>query len=316
MNRSLKTLYKLNPKSLKAIHDTFRIDFNKPLEAVTISGNTTIKQILKKVNNDSLIIVLTKVPGYYGDRYRAAVIDKYEKVKVGNDKYSHYNFIWQSGIDSYYGVGVFREAIKDAAGKTIVIAQESQYLCEIKKHSIDFSNRYVLIPPKYESEYYTYMSQGQGRYISNINLKDINSTGKRIEYKTEYYNMKTENILDIIDKSGYIVENKRIDLKRRSRLLKEQREKAAYTSTNNTERIAALGNILTSKKDLLAAELKAATTYEQVKTIEKKLDTWKGLSHAYSLYEDIKRNDEAKSFKSIDSFEYYYKELVDLLNSI
>ena len=66
MNEAIKKLYKFNKKSLQAINKTFGIDFNKPLEAITIEGNTTINQILKKVDHDALIIVLTNTPGYYG----------------------------------------------------------------------------------------------------------------------------------------------------------------------------------------------------------------------------------------------------------
>lgn len=315
MNRAIKKLYKFNKKSLQAINKTFGIDYNKPFEAITIKGNTTIKQILKKVNNNALIIVLTNTPGFHGDKYRAATIDKYEKVAIGNDKYSDYHFIWNSGIDSYYTIGSFREAIKDITGNTIIITQEKQYLCKSKKSDIDYSNRYQLIPAKYESEYFTYNSNGC--YISRLNLKDLNSNGRIIEYHTDHWNSKTENILDIIDKSGYIIENKRHELKRKARLLKEKREKELYSATNNTERIEALGNLLKGKKDMIAADLKAATTFEQVKNIASKLDRYSdGLTKAYKLYEELKKDDEAKAFRNIDSFESDFTGLTELLNSI
>lgn len=317
MNEAIKKLYKFNKKSLQAINKTFGIDFNKPLEAITIEGNTTINQILKKVDHDALIIVLTNTPGYYGQEYRAATIDKYGKVKVGEDKYSHYSFIWHSGIDNYYSIGNFREAIKDTSGNTIVIAQQKCYLCESKKIPFDYSNRYKLIPAKYENEYYTYHSRDNGRYISKLNLKDLNSNGRTIEYHTDHYYSETENISDIIDKSGYIVENSRQELKRKATALRQEREKALYTATNNTERIEALGNLLKSKKDMIAADLKAATTFEQVKAIASKLEAWNdGLTKAYMLYEDLKKDDEAKAFKSIESFEAGFTRLTELLNSI
>lgn len=143
MNEAIRTLLNNEPQALKSLNEVFHLDYNKPYQAFTIEGNTTIKQILKRIEQptNKLILVLNYqgVNACFKNRYRIGIIDSLEGVEVKyNPHYFHAN-----KLDCYYSKGDFRDDLKDRDNVPyhIIIAQDKELLTEIKKQDIDYSNR-------------------------------------------------------------------------------------------------------------------------------------------------------------------------------
>ena len=323
MNRALKKLYRFNKKSLKALNETFHIDYNKPMQAVLINGNTTIKQILKKIEftNNTLIIVLTLDPEnrYRNDEYRAATIDSLEHVEIGDGRYSHYHFDWKSGIDCYYGKSDFREQIKSKTSHTIVIAQERTHLAmpkelKSKKYDMDIDRyeRFKISNEDHAIKTYSYQCDP---YIDEVKLIETTNNGRKFTYNTyQYQNFKTNDISNIIDKSGYIVELKRLDLLRGAKELKAERAKNAFMVADFSKQLEDLRIRITAKKLELIELLKNATTADQFKAISDSLDTWNnGYAQIVESFDRMQAGIKDKTYRSIDDFNDHYNRINQML---
>lgn len=323
MNRALKKLYRFNKRSLKALNSTFHIDYNKPMQAVLINGNTTIKQILKKIEytNNTLIIVLTIDPEnrYKNDEYRAATIDSLEHVEISDGRYSNYHFDWKSGIGSYYGKGDFREQIKSKTSHTIVIAQERTHLAmpkelKSKKYDMDVDRyeRFKIANEDHAIKTYSYQCDP---YIDEIKLVETTNNGHKFIYHTyQYQNFKTNDISNIIDKSGYIVELKRLDLLRGAKELKAERAKNAFMVADFSKQLEDLRIRITAKKLELIELLKNATTANQFKSISDSLDTWNnGYAQIVESFDKMQAGIKDKTYKSIDDFNNHYNRINQML---
>lgn len=313
MNEALKVLYDFNKMSLKALNQTFHFDYNKPFHAHVVYGNTTIKQILKKVENkNSLIAVITMNPdSCFKDRYFVATIDKFEHVSTGPSSYSHYQFEYKSGLDYYSRIGSFRNAIKSPNSTTIVIAQEYQYLIKPVKHETDYSKRYKIFTGNRSI-------QKSCGYIDEISLVD-SDTGRQFKYHAINWNeFKTDDISDIIDKSGYIVEQYRNTLHHKARELKAQRDKDRFIATDKSQQVADLKIRITAKKLELIERLKAAETYEELTNVGKAIGeySWHGLAQVIYHFERMEKGIADNTYKSIEEFNSHYQKISDDLMAI
>lgn len=313
MNEALRVLYNFNKMSLMALNQTLHFDYNKPIHAHVVYGNTTIKKILKEVENqNSLIAVLTMNPdSCFNDRYFVATIDKFERVATGNSSYSHYHFDYGSGLDYYWRIGDFRNAIKNPKSTTIVIAQENQYLVKPNKKESDYTKRFKVSPEEYSI-------RKNGCFIDEVKL--INpENGEPFTYHAINWDIyKTENIHDIIDKSGYIVEHYRQTLNHKAKELKAQRDKDRFIATDKSQQVADLKIRITAKKLELIERLKAAETYEELTNVGKAIGeySWHGLAQVIYHFERMEKGIADNTYKSIEEFNSHYQKISDDLMSI
>ena len=106
----------------------------------------------------------------------------------------------------------------------------------------------------------------------------------------------------MIDKSGYIVNRKRDDLKRRAAALRAERAKSAYQATSNADEIAGIRAKVEAKKAALLAELAAATTADAMKPIIDKFWKYNGIGSIFGDLERLEARDAAKEYPSVESY--------------
>ena len=321
-NNVLKGLLKDNKQALRALHSTFNFDFCKPYTALYIEGNFTINQIFKKLDTSTKnrVVVLTQDPENYcfKDEYQAAIIYSSGSFDIEFSKRIPY-YSGPCRIDDYTRKSDFETTRKHKNIRSYVIAQPVEYLTPDKKHETDYTQRFKYIAPDYKNQERTYYAGGNnGFYISNITLQETTSNGYKFEYKPAIYGRNNEprTISEIIDKSGYIIYKKRDELKRRARALKADREKAAYIQTNNQDKLKELETLIADKKRHIAEALNTATTYEEVKEINKKLDFFHGLSDAMFQLKLMKAREAEKKYSSIESFNNDYNHVINVLNNL
>lgn len=294
MNRAIKKLLNDEPRALKAINETFNIDWNKPFQALKIDGKTTINQILKKIDNskDSLILVLNYIgSGYNANNYCAALIDCAGCVII--EEGYHKFHLYAQKLDTYWRKSDFKDHLKyaDVSPFHVVIVQDKQYLTNPKKPTIDYSERYMKDPSETWRNRLIRLSDG-------------------ITFDQYYHDTKK----DLLDKSGYIVEHFRDDLKRRAKALKAEREKAVVDSIDFSKQIEELNIRITAKKLELIEQLKNANTSDDIRKISEALKTYgNGLSNIMESFERMKTRVNSKDYLSIESFNRHYNDLSQML---
>lgn len=178
-------------------------------------------------------------------------------------------------VDHFYTKGSFEELRKNAKAETFIIVQRPEYI-----------NKPDAEKPVDKSARYT-KAPSAGRYNG-------------------YYTL---------DKSGYILNGRFEELKRRANALRRDRAKAAYLLTDNSAKVAELRGLIAVKKSQIISELVAAETHEQISAVGKKLDWWRGLG---GIVENFKRY-EAKSanhdYPSIEESERAYNDILEKLSA-
>ena len=138
-------------------------------------------------------------------------------------------------------------------------------------------------------------------------------TGRLTEKEQEILNgwrwNRYNHIRREFDKSGYYLNDKRDNLKRRAEALRKERKADAFKATDNAAVISELQNQLHTLKDAIAAQLTQATTAAQLRTIEKSLAWYKGLGDCFGQFEYIKKGEEEKTFSSVDAFNKRVEDL-------
>ena len=295
MNRTIKKLLNDEPRALKAINETFHIDWNKPFQAIKIDGKTTINQILKKVDNskDSLILVLNYIgSGYNANRYCAALID-WAGCVIIEEGYSKFHFYHTSKLDTYWRKSDFRDHLKyaDISPFHIVIVQDKKYLTNPKKPTIDYTERYMKDPSRTWGNPLLRLSDG-------------------ITFDQYYHDTKE----DVLDKSGYIVEHFRDDLQRRAKALKAEREKAAVDIMDFSKDVEELKIRITAKKLELIEQFKNANTSKELEIISEALKTYgNGLTNILESYERMVKGVNEKTYRNINQFNEHYERISNML---
>ena len=306
LNNIKKEMLKKEPQALKVWHNAEGIDYKKEFVILKHDGKFTTNALEKEAANAGYFWNDSKILCYtIGVKHRENTMYMY-KLTGGGGFYIDYK-PWKfttgrahSNIDNLYAKKQLDAIRKEEDITTYIICQKKADTAPENLHPVNLANRFIL------KDFNKSGYKGES-YIDRVHLKRTDDTGSEYTYNdhgqiiyTSYY--KYTAIDEIIDKSGYIVNKKRDDLKRRAEALRAERAKAAYLQTDNAEIISELENLFTETKAAIIEELKAAGTYEELKAVYKKLDTWHGLTDCRQDLDRLKENDAARKYSSIERF--------------
>lgn len=306
-NTILKELLQQEPQALSVLHNAELYDFTKDFTILKHSGRFTIAALEKEAAtaghtaDNSIIMCYTT-----GRKWDPDKLYMYKLTGAGKFEVEYKIWKYTTGrayckIDDFYAKSQLNDTRKQEEGlTTYIICQKKENQATENPHPVDLANRFIL------KDFNKSGYKGES-YIDRVHLKRTDDTGSAYTYNdhgqiiyTSYY--KYTAIDEIIDKSGYIVNKKRDDLKRRAEALRADRAKAAYLQTDNAEIISGLEILFTETKAAIIEELKAAGTYEELKAVYKKLDTWHGLTDCRQDLDRLKENDAARKYSSIERF--------------
>lgn len=330
--KSIKELIKTNVyEGFKTLHDIFGFNYLKPYGLYHIAGRFTFNQIEKMIAadgytiNNSVIAVLVRDPSHaYSNkfhliRYNGSIdidfkIYRYTCEYRGRD--------YNREIDTFYRKSDLESMRKRDTAETIIIVQlvPDLHMPTPKKGDYNYLNRFN-INSDIDISYSGYNGKS---YINGITIKDYTDGHKisreyigRVFYTSNASNGRYKtDIRDIIDKSGYFVDDRRENLKRRAAALKAEREKAAFIAADNTEKIDSLYRAILSRRDDIISILSHATTAADFKRVEDIFNRWNGFADIVSDYERLKARDAAKEYSSMESFNKVYNDLVNRLDTI
>lgn len=178
-------------------------------------------------------------------------------------------------VCNFYTKGDFESVRKNPNAETFIIVQHPEYINKIDAEK-----------PVDKSARYT-KAPSAGRYNG-------------------YYTL---------DKSGYILNGRFEELKRRANALRRDRAKAAYLLTDNSAKVENLRGLIAAKKEQIISELVAAETHEQISAVGKKLDWWRGLGGIVENFERYEAKSANHDYSSIEESERAYNDILEKLSA-
>lgn len=281
---AVKNLLAYNRKILQGM-SKLRLDFAKPFVCIQNEGNFTnnsiIKQVEKYINtHDSIIYVLIENPYWHDRLYVVGVCDGSWDIEIGRRVYNSYNH-----LDYYYAKKKVEEHRKQNT-KYFIIAQETQYIIPlILEKKLDLNERVRITKT-------TRYGKREEEYIHSVNCVMYNDYKTKGEYHPcrSLYDCKpvsTNNIYDIIDKSGYIVDSFRFLLHHRAELYKREKNKAKAKAHDCTNEVEDFKKEMVTIKNMLANYIKETNepNYSLIRTICNTMISLKGRVNDLAEYE-------------------------------
>lgn len=319
-NEAKKELLSINPHALQGLHYLFGYNFQAPHTIAHIQGPYTINKALKAVegaNRDKVVTILTCEPSFY-DRLHIVQVYSTGKIEIEFKK-GYYNF----NLDTLYSKKTFDAIRKNERADTYVIAQEKKHTSEQKENPFDTSARYEYIEGKDRKT-----GDGNGKsWISNITVRALDGSNRKIEltkdgqketYPRCVYRRPNEVLpqshLEIIDKSGYLLPERRADLIRRADLLRKERAKAAYQATDNTEKVKELRAMIEQKKREFSEAIMNATNSEELRNTAREL--YFKFTGIMSEYERFANKTARHDYVSIHAAESAYNHIKEKLEKV
>lgn len=175
-------------------------------------------------------------------------------------------------------------------------------------------NAEIDINQRFKLKKVNYCLYNNEKYISSLSLQLSTNNGQ--SYQHDILRYKTNNVSDLIDKSGYILFYHREALRRSAENIRHEKAKNKYLSIDNTEKINNLQVLIMQKKQEITGFLTDATTADELCIVNKKLSYFRGLESIFRHFESLVKFDREKKFNSIESFNNSYNDILSELNAI
>lgn len=312
MANALTNIQKDNKHIMQALHESCGFDFCKPYAVKEMYGRYTENKI-KRTMADTLlegeavtpnthrIIILTRDERNYinGRRWNLVeILSRNINIGIGS------TYALSTSFDCFYAKNSFAEFRKSDTCQTVIVAQRKSDLCYPKVVERDMERRMELVDVRYG---YTWRSNE--RHISSLTVKDVR--GKNDTFYV--YGKKTENLDEIIDKSGYLLYIRHDDLMARARQRRYDREKAIADSADFSEHVATLANLIAYKKGILVERFKDCKTYADYEEFSKEFSYFGGFASAVRDFEGYNDRVNEKRFASVEAEEHSYNAIMTKL---
>lgn len=310
MTNALKEMQRDNAHIMQALHEACRFDFCKPYVATKIYGKYTENKIRKMMaetfENDTpittsthRIVILTKCEDswLYNRWHLVEILGT--RIDISTRCPNNYG----CAFDNFYTQSRFHEVRKSDTCQTIIVAQHYNNLCRTKARTYDMYRRMELLEIRNNR---TWDSDKQ--YIGALIVKGENR-GKETIYTSGY----PKSLDSIIDKSGYLLQNRHADLRQRLKEDKANKAKAIADSTDFSEHLATLTTLVQSKKIILTETFKNCTTCEEYKEFERAFSYCNGFVDIIGDFERYRSDVNSNGFASVDEEERRYNSLMTKL---
>lgn len=311
-----KMLLQENPKALQYLHHAHGFNFEKPFFLGSFSGRFTYKMVANMITAN------------IGPEYTAALLVKPDKKGYAFTKLHHVTMnrskftlpdrskckMWNFDIDEFFGVGDFERTRKTATERVYIVAQKPEYIVTPKNTiPIESNTRYRINAESWRGGI-TKSGDGRGNtWISEIVLKTTDGKRGNVTFKpwgSFYPNEKrSDDINDYIDKSGYIVRFRRMDLKRRALALKAQHNAERLESTDFSERKKKAVADIAAVKRYLIGLIENAETYDAAAAIDRAAGDFRYLMMDFDRM-------ETATFASVESKNRYFDSMAERAEKI
>lgn len=314
------------PHVLKSINTETGINWQKDFSVEKLNGRFTIRKIeniAAAAGYDSrkdLVIILTKDTACkWRQEFRLVTLEN-GKFNIDHGRCGSGSIYTNSGeyksspYSSFYTKSDLEETRKKDSAETYIIMQKAENI-SIKggkrRQGFNPDERYILLGTHNHGD-------GHGNtYIGSIDIRRTTDHGSRAKYEANpgrYLNYNTmwrpATTADIIDKSGYLLHERRKDLERRATRLRAEKAAKAYQATDDREKVEEIRGMIENMKLAIIEAFKTANTYETIGAVEKLIDDYKtGLKWIIYSFEQYEQRTANKSYTSISEAERVYTGL-------
>lgn len=317
-----------NPKFAgyaEALHHIAGIDWQKPVDALIYSGAFTALKLRKAATaagiDEGATLVCISWAKKWRNNKRWFAINQSNAPILDLHTETAYSF---RVVNDYYTASAWNEYRKAGATErhgelqTLIIAQNPAYRAEvsnIRTKTISTDSKPI--------ERLRNVSVIGGRcnnieYVSQFDA--IDEQGKRCHNdrfgRTIFSAAVTpETLEDVIDKSGYYIRGQRMELKRRAKDLKKERDRAkaeAYNATAEIEKLKAEIAYITGLTRRAYAEAVTVEEWEAVGDIN---DRWNGLPNIMRSVDRFTDRAKKGEFASVASLKECYNDLMNKIGA-
>ena len=312
-----KELLSENNKAFQFLHEAKGFDFEKDYFITKLEGRFTFNTVKKAIGENmagdytAALILKPNKKHYWSEKFYYIEMDqqagKFEPLRQDNITY------WGFDIDYFFSKGDFEEVRKNKTDHIYIVAQNNEHLrTEKKSNTFDYSQRFRYIPSKWGET----CSDGRGNtWINKITLMLLDGSAKHVEYNTNTrrYQYCPPTVADVIDKSGYLLLERRREWKRRANALRAERDKAAAMAADFSEKEKAIKTGIDNAKLHIAELALSVETEQDARALDKAADKFRWLMWDYRHYTD---NAVKKAFSSIAAVEKNLNALQTKINEI
>lgn len=305
-NATPKALLKAAGKNtFKYLHSNFGFDFEKPFILESGNNSFTINKVWSIIPHHLYDYTVSVIVSGYTPYYCCVQILPGDfNIELPNKNV----FEWKTRPETYFRKSDFNNDRKKSLDY-FIIAQKKDYCLPVKQEQygsyyFNDNDRYTNIKPS-------------GSY--SITFTDPQKQGKEIYYSIgRFIYGKPDDIknnpVKWFDKSGYMTFIRKETLKAKAKKLKEEREKAKYLETDNTDKITKIKTAAEQSKQFIIEKLSNAKTYEEIKNITCILD-W---SFSWIMFdvELFEQRTNSKEYSSIEKSENAYNSIMNKINKM
>ncbi len=276
MKNNVKALNKINPKAFRAMHQEVGFDFEKPFALFRIDGNFTIRKLENLIDEAGMNSRKDAIAILIHEPRSTWHKDlRLATLNHGKIEVEHRAY----GLGNFWRKSDFEDMRKSRNAETFVIVQSRAFIKAHEEKPIDLNGRFKTAP-----------------------------------HRRTWNGFRATSSTYTLDKSGYIVDIRKENLKRRADDLRKERAKNAYLLTDNTAKVEELRRKISIRKAEIVNDLISATDAKSIKNVASKLD-WGGLYSIMNLFEDYERLTNERGYSSIESSERAYNTILEKLGA-
>lgn len=266
-----REILKINPGTLRTIHNIFGIDYNKPHAVLRMEPPSTRAAIRKAATEngypaaDAIILIHRTGGRYYwkSDEKQFYLFTLDAAGGLDNPK--------RSGYGGYYS-DVIGNSLDDASkGDFDKFRRDPCEVYIILQNDADKTQKGEYTKPNATTRYKLIDTEKHYGDVSAWIMQDRNSGEKTIISRCYWYSgdkKHSEQLADVLDKSGYYIRDRRENLKKRAAALRAERAKNSYSTQDTAADVAEIENTATETRLYIADALRNADTITAGKIIE------------------------------------------------
>lgn len=290
-----REILKINPGTLRTIHNIFGIDYNKPHAVLRMEPPSTRAAIRKAATENGYpaaeaVILIHRTGGkwYWGksDEKRFYLFTIDAAGGLDNPKRSGYGGYYSDVIGNSVddaSKGDFDKFRRDPCEVYVILQNDEHKTKKGEYTKVNAATRYKLID--------TTKNYGD---VSAWIMQDRSSGEKTIISRCYWYSgdkKHSEQLEDVLDKSGYYIRDRRENLKKRAAALRAERAKTSYSAQDTDADVEEIENAATETRLYIADALRNADTITAGKIIEA---IHSQLGSRYAFPDAAKRAQEAR----------------------
>jgi len=317
-----KKLLAENRKALQFLHIAERMDFEKPYTVHAGSGRITWGQIQKLIPAGHHAALLAKpaagpgVSSWRAERlhYIKITASRFEP-RTGENGPARMTAYYR-GIEWFLSVGDFETARKAGFAVWFLVTQAAEYMTDGRPGAPrDLLGRWRLIDRRT-----VYNPGTKEHYTSEMTLRTAEG-GDAAAWKYEPYRCYTPgtrsaDLRAVIDASGYLVEPRRAEQRRKLAALKKAKAAAALTAADFSGLEKRAAAALADTRGTLAGDLLRVETAAGYDAIEKRLRRLRWAAFDLELYEKRKAAGKLESCAAVrETLENIIKKCMEVIKN-